>query len=381
NRHASRLLTPSVCALVLAALPCVIFAAGGFGYSDFTPNPDAVVSASISYVGSPSYLPEKAVGSSTGITHYVMSTINVKEQASISSVADLHRELINEGTPKLGEDKSYFAGTGVPYDIYVSYSMADGSTVERYYDSITLEGLASLLKLGDLPEVRENIMSTITSERRANYFTAEAYSSGAVYFADGLYSDVRRVELDDEQRREMLNAIATDTVSMTSDELYHPQDRTLGVILFTLEDRETKTFTYDLSDAVVYLTAKHENTIALLEKWELASFFEGSAEVESITIQRFSPFSVVSGLKRPMSMYFMGYTLSSPNQFIVEQDFGKLPQITKEDKISELLPLLRNGYYMDQGGYLACIKLRGAEKYTYLFLPEELAPDSIKSKF
>ena len=104
----------------------------------------------------------------------------------------------------------------------------------------------------------------------------------------------------------------------------------------------------------------------------------GQAQVESVTLQKFDPYIGINGMKYPMGMYFMSYRANSLDEFLVQKDFGTKYTITDEEKVRQLLPGLRNGYYMTEGGYLAAVKIAGKDGYVYMFLPADQVPGFVK---
>lgn len=79
-----------------------------------------------------------------------------------------------------------------------------------------------------------------------------------------------------------------------------------------------------------------------------------------------------------MGMYFMSYRADTPDEFLIQKDFGEKYTITDTDKINALLPGLKNGYYMSRGGWLAAVKLQDTDGWIYMFLPGENVPDFVK---
>lgn len=361
---------------------CAVMATGFFGYASRVPAVADIASAQVSYVGSPSYLPAAPSGSSTGADYYLLTTVTLSDPDSLALLTSLHEDLIAQGTPALCVDTGDFESTGVPYDVSVTYTLKSGGTVSRYYSRSTLRMLEELLALDDTAEVRSGMGETIRGTNTDNVYTSQAYASGDIYFSDPLYSSVRLAQLTDTQRAALLDAIAEDVSAQSTRERYFPSKAALGVILFTTGgETAADTFAYDLSNALVYVTSDFTHTLALLDSWGGGDWFSSGAEVESVTLQAFTPYARVGGLSSPISLYFMAYASETQNDFIVSQDFGTKPVITDASQLSRLLPLLRSDYFMSGGGYLACVKLRDSDRCVYLFLPASDAPDFVTSKF
>ena len=137
-------------------------------------------------------------------------------------------------------------------------------------------------------------------------------------------------------------------------------------------------YAYNLDNAFVYVTDQDQNTISWLTANGLLDMVSGQAQVESVTLQKFDPYIGINGMKYPMGMYFMSYRADSLDEFLIQKDFGTKYTITDEEKVRQLLPGLRNGYYMTEGGYLAAVKIAGKDGYVYMFLPADQVPGFVK---
>ena len=68
----------------------------------------------------------------------------------------------------------------------------------------------------------------------------------------------------------------------------------------------------------------------------------------------------------------MSYVSDSADNFIIQKDFGNANVISDAKKIADIIPRLRNCYFMSGSGYLVAAKLAGGDRYVYKFLPGEL---------
>jgi ABC-2 type transport system permease protein len=217
-----------------------------------------------------------------------------------------------------------------------------------------------------------------------------------------LYSAPMIVNCDATARSELLAALAEDVANQSVEDRYHPDGECRGVVMFTQAgESAADTFAYGVENTVIYLTDEFTHTLAWFEEKGLSAYLSvggaqasaasgksdaasavdaGSAEaevaeVESLTFQRYAPYVGMNAVTDPQSAYFMGYKSTSELQFITMQDFGTKYSTDDADEIAELLPLMRNNYFLDGGGYLVSAKLKGQEAYTYLFIPMKDAPE------
>lgn len=358
------------------------FASGGLRSVEHYFHRGDIVSVDVSYVGSPSCLYEGADGSSTGRGYYVTSQITFEKKSSIARVQEIQTGFAKTGKQNLKTNEEDFSQTVVPYDITFSYTDASGKSHTWYYDRATMEQLEEILSLEDTSEMtegRDALFAGEAGDGNETIWASEAYQQGAVYLTDRFCSRTYELTLDEDQRAGLLAAIRKDQQKTDSQTRYFPGTDTKAVLMFSGNgEYDSEYFSYNLDNAFLYLTEQDTNTLEWLENNQLLSLVEGDVEIESITLQKFDPYIGINGMKYPTSMYFMSYRAYSLDEFLIQKDFGAKNTITDASKINQILPGLRNGYFMSDGGYLAAVKTKGMDGYIYMFLPAKYVPGFVK---
>lgn len=391
-RGASRLRTTVAVmgaeAICLAAAVLIV-STGGLGYSSYVPAADSVASVSVSYTGSPDYLAVKFDSASAGSgSYYYSATYTLDDQDSIQRVADVHGQLAATGHAAWARDRKNFGSSVVPYDVKISYTMKDGSQVVRYFDCATYDQLYELAGLDDSSTVRElerasvsSDVSTLTSDQAQalNYSSAhQAYLNGSIYLSDPYYASSVKLTCTNEARTQLLAALAEDAADQSVEDRYHPSSTARGVLMFTQAgETDAQSFSYSLSNNVIYLTDEYPRTLAWIEANGLTKYLTSadSSVIESLTFQRYDPYAGMNAVKSPSSVLFKGYRMANNSHYIVTQDFGTKYSTTDSGELSQIEPLLRNTYFMNTGGYLVCAKLGGVNAYAYFFLPDTDVPE------
>ena len=336
------------------------------------PENGTIETASVSYVGHPSYLYGDIAGSSSSNGYYMSCMYDYTNENDIATVLQLHKSMIAMGKQKKQTNTDQFEKTVVPYDICFSYTMANGKKKVYYYDRASLKILEEMLVLDDSGEVKEKMAAVIEGDDTSASagWAAEAYQSGDLYLSDIWFTHPYKLTMSEEGRAELLQALAEDVQNQSVQDRYFPEKEALGVLFFTADgENDLETFSYHLGNAVIYLTDSFTNTLAFLEKNQLTSCMEFDGTVESITLQAYEPYGGINGRKTPLSNLFLGYRADSLDDFLVQMDFGNKTPITDKDRIASLLPRLRSTYNMTRAGYLAAVKIEGRDGYIYKYLP------------
>ncbi len=366
-----------------------IVATGGLGYSSYVPNDDQVASVDVSYAGSPDYLAVKFDSASSGAgSYYYSATYSLDDATSIHTVTDVHGQLVRTGKATWKRDAKDFGNTVVPYDVKISYTMKDGSQAVRYFDCATYDELYALTGLDDSSTVKElerasvsSDISNVTSDQASalNYSSAhQAYLNGTVYLSDPYYASSVKLSCTAEARTQLLAALAEDAANQTREDRYHPSGVARGVLMFTQAgDTDAQSFSYSLSNNVIYLTDQYTHTLKWMEDNGVAKYLSSadSSVIESLTFQRYDPYSGMNAVKSPESVLFKGYRMSNNSHYIVTQDFGTKYSTNDASELAQIVPHLRNTYFMNTGGYLVCAKLGGVNSYAYFFLPDTDVPE------
>lgn len=359
------------------ALAVTILMTGGLGYSGRVPEAQKIVSVEMSYVGSPNYFGGTLSGMSYGNSYYLQSSYTFSEPADIDLALSLHEALIDAGKGRLELNETDFEQTTVAYDISVTYTLTNGRRMTRYYDRTTFAVLETLLNLDNTAAVKDAIQQTVTGGGSSTGAVA-AFRSGQIYLASSWYDSPKQLVLTDVQRTELLQCIADDLAEQSVTDRYFSDAPPLGVMMFTQSGgEESLTFSYQLENALVYVTDAFTHTLNYLKTNGLYAAFAFSGEIEEISLQKYDPYVGINSSTEPQSPYFMAYASDSDNDYIQTKDFGTDIVIDDAVQLSELSALLRNDYFMSGGGYLACIKLKGSDRYIYKFLPAADVPDYV----
>lgn len=375
-------------AAVAAALAVVAF--GGLGYAGAVPAAGDVQSVKVSYAGTPSYLAASFESAQAGDgSYYFSAEYSFDDADAVEAVRDVHQQLIDTGHAELAENRMDFGSTVVPYDVVIRYTLSDGSELVRYYDRATYDELFALASLDGTRHASELSRAVVSgdvslvgdddAQSLGSSSARQAFALGDIYISDGLYAKPMLVNCDAKARAELLAALAEDVAAQSVDDRYHPAaGSSRGVIMFTRAgESAADTFAYGIENSVVYLTDEFENTLAWLEAKGLSEYVGGvdASQIESMTFQRYAPYEAMNKVTTPTSVYFMGYVADTASQFVAMMDWGTKFSTTDASQIAELAPLCRNAYFMDGGGYLVSCKLAGQNKYAYLFIPAEDAPE------
>lgn len=361
-------------------LVCGLFS-GNFLHGDrrFLKNAE-IQKAEVTYVGAPEFFCGEISGSSTGRGYYIMSQLTLEQPESIEKVKSLQELFIESGKMDM-KSSAEVSDTVIPYDICFSYTDTEGEKHVWYYDRASYGQLEQMLALEEMSDVKEKQQQLFEADSEESSFVwaKKAYRTGDVYLSDTCFSKTYQLTLDEEQRSALLHEIWEDISSMTLEERYFPEKSACAVLMFSQNgEYDCKYYAYHLDNSFVYLTPDYVHTLSWLEENQLLFLIDGKPEVECIYLQKFDPYIGINGMSYPMGMYFMSYCADTPDEFLIQKDFGKKYSITEEEKIREILPGLQNGYFMSKGGFLAAVKLKGEERYRYLFLPQESVPDFIR---
>lgn len=358
-----------------------ILASGGLGYKNRIPKPDSLVSAQLSYVGSPNYLTGDIRGVSSGQGYYVSALYDFDSAEDLTMVAALHKEILAGGKGKLQYNSEDFSQTTVPYDLIVRYRLKSGREMVRYYDRTTYEVLEKLLALDETKRVKESTVNMLEGGQSGSYWASGAYRQGEVYMSDSWYANPSRVIFTQEQRKELLSCLARDYEAQSLMDRYFPDTPPLGVILFAPEgSNESLSFGYSLENALVFVTPAFTRTLSYLEQTGLDACFGFKSDYESMTFQRYNPYIGINRNLQPKSPYFIGYKASDAYSYIQTKDFGANLVVDDPTKLEELAPLLKNAYFMSDGGYLVCVRLKNSTGYVYKFLADKDVPEDLRPK-
>ena len=377
----------AVCSLAaqtaVFVLLCVVFMTGGFNSVDRFLDRGEITEAGISYVGEPGGLYRPAEGSSTGKGYYMTSQLTFSNGDEIDKIVELQRQFTKGGRQEFKTDEETFANTIIPYDITFTYTDEDGKEHVWYYDRASLGQLAQMLTVEESETVQveqEKLFAGQLDETENTIWAQRAYQNGTIYLTDEFCSQTYELGISEDQRKELLEAVWQDRKGKSTDDLYFPDSAAKAVLMFSANgEYDCEYYAYNLDNCFVYVSEDDKATMAWLEKNDLLDMIADKPKIESVTLQKFDPhMGSIDKLSSPISMYFMSYRAYTLDEFMIQKEFGNKYTITDQEKISQMMPGMRNGYFMSEGGYLAAIKLEGDVSYIYMFLPAEYVPDFVK---
>ena len=238
-----------------------IFSTGLFGYSTYIPDAEDVESINISldvanpYVMSADPDPDRSdeVYGYTALTKKASSTsfdlfylllgmpmgyfdnltafCSVEDVSEIETVIGIHKELAREGKIKANADNACGSGFSI------SYSLRNGKTVERYYDTMSTENAAEVLGLSNFSYFKENL---------SNYFYYHGEASGllsAPDYLDGFCiasKDLKSCKYVEKLDYDFINAVLADIeYHQDAQQIYfHKPEEELGVIYFPIRNTD-----------------------------------------------------------------------------------------------------------------------------------------------
>lgn len=352
-------------------LVCAAFHSGLFHSAERFWEKETIHQARIDYVGAPGFLYEEASGSTSGRGYYITSQIAVEQEAEIEKVKRLHSLFLDAGKMEKGKGRTA-AETVVPYDICFTYEDGEGAEHFWYYDRASFGQLEQMLAMEDEESVRQQQIGMFTGDGTGPGWAEKAYHTGEIFLSDAYLTGTFRLTLSEENRQQLLAAVGEDLSEMDLAQRYFPEETTRAVLMFTgNKEADCQYHAYHLNNAFLYLTPAYEHTLAWLEGNDLLDLLPGTPDIECIYLQELDPYAGIRGPEYPMGMYFMSYCADTADAFLTQKDFGNKYTVTEEEEIREIASDLQNGFYMSRGGYLAAVKIRGQERYRYLFLPAE----------
>lgn len=173
---------------------------------------------------------------------------------------------------------------------------------------------------------------------------------------------------DDAFRKQLLGAILSDIMKQNIQQRYYQSKKALGIIKLSQSDTYAGT-----NDKLVFITEDFTNTISFLKANDLFKYLINNNEVDNICVIRriLNYKSEGENSLHEFSQYFRASRLTSRID-----EAGK--SIEDKIQINEIMDKCRTNYFTKDGGYIVRVKIKDADIYTYLFLPEGDAPSYLK---
>lgn len=302
---------------VLCLVVSILLWTGWFGYADYVPDAEDVVSVRVTYNQNPTLLSERdgrgfsigypidssfslqlastdLHGMRVGLKYLYGQEIHIEalplvsESADIRMIRDIHAAIIADGRQTYTEiPADTYGDTVVEAHYHVIYQLKNGKTVERYYPYLSLSTLETTMTVEDTYAYRSEFF-----EKHDDVFLT---GEGVVELGDPLFSDFTTISLDEEEQKALLKALDTDVADRTFEERYFntgdpARDEVLGILRIRMtEGTRTDTHPFDDTYETYYLTAAYQNTLAFLEERDCLGYFDNDYTVTDVSIKRYFP--------------------------------------------------------------------------------------------
>ena len=362
---------PVSAALALAGLAvCGICRLGGLGYSAYLPQADKIASVKIGFMGHPQYAPANCgstVTKDSPFYRYYASPDHLPmltAEEDIAKALQVHRSLIADGSRNITAYRSDAPGeTAVYADLYLTYTLKNGRTVTRFYRTLKLSTMETVLEIELTERYRELLASKLLyfgeNERGLNSdeYLQEVFSGSVVYAADSLLANMSRVTLTVEEKQQLFDAILKDKSDDTVAERYRPEKECLGVLVISKEavsaENENGCPAYDclallgpFSPAnMIYVFEQDAQTLAFLREKGLIPLFEKSYRVTEMTLYR----AALTHPNEHLAKDARDYVFYSQIDTDMTRSGGSLIRQVGETEYTEILQKARLCYFNDGG--------------------------------
>ncbi len=225
--------------LVLCGIAVAIFATGLFGFTQKIPEPDTVEKAAITFGG---VNDEFAYGAQE--TWYTMDGVNFspmglivdgfKSDKDIESVIDIHNAIINDDSSEKTEAT-----------VKIVYTLKDGSTLSRSFSAVSEKVITKLLQLEKSDKYKDRLYEVfkgairestenMTSDEFKLFVMQKAIRSdeGNVYALSKHLNMNADLNLTNENRQKLVDALYNDLSKRTVEEKYLPQATPIAYLNF-----------------------------------------------------------------------------------------------------------------------------------------------------
>lgn len=385
----------------------VIFATGAFGYSSYIPKADEVKSARITAAATDciSSNPDDTLRMISGqqgarisktfsrqTTYNITSNCTYLDESEIQGVISLHERFIKSD----GYKRSYPLYQPISSrDIAVSYTLKNGKTITRYFrnlDDKTLDDAVLLRFNTNYKNVfNEDLEFTFNEDNVALYVQSRLLNYG------------ERLDLSEEQKTKLFNAVKKDVNERTPEEMIFPKQQPLCYLgkRFIYDGYEAKETYFGAAAQLVqpFLTVTEDmtETINLLRQWGYSEAFNKAPDINCSNIKKITVSKETNLKKREDFIPLFVGNMSDPGFYgngfgsekdKVYEDEEKVLTITDKQKINAVLDNIQFEYPTTRGGYVVLIELQNpieleqAEpiKQVTAYLPENSAPEFVKKR-
>lgn len=384
----------AVCALTAAA----VMYCGGLGYSDRLPAASEVISATVTYTGAPQNMTINNIlwssepGSmskryyipyySTGVRP--SSLVSLTGSEDIEKLISLHSLMAKGVTREIsGAETEDYGSTVVYADVYVTYNLADGGTLLRYYPCLPLSTLDALLALDETDAYHDMYteLHTLAELSPDIQQPIPAYSAHSnpdyieISAADNMLTAFTPLSLSAEDKISLFEAINADKSVESAEERYYPESECLGVLIIKntsdgLLYSEDNLHNPPLGDYLeyIYVYEGDDSLLEWLRERGFDAYFDSVYTVTSVTEFKWSQYAEYYNS-------FDDADLCRIYQSPFDNDWTAkctLLRVRDEEEYTALLDRARLMYSTLRGGSLLRVCYRrsdGSEGVTVKFLP------------
>lgn len=354
-------------------------------YSKKIPDIDDVESVVVNYKGKYDY---SFAGSRSGTNCHIVSSLPSMQSLPVLTSKDdiliamnIHEKIIEDGSmipsPQIMEN---YSDTAVYVDYYIVYKLKNGREIIRSYSVMKLSTLYSTLEIENTSAYRECFGNNMMSGNQKPLFDKKGellvnYDMITFYASDNMLSSATDIELSNEDKAALLNAIKTDKLNETVEEAYHPTEDCLGVLWLATPNPIGDATMGNPNYIAVY--KKDVNILSFLESKGLNEVFNGSYEIKSINLYSYNYYGRDDVKKMSIDRSYMAhynYNIFEVSNIYYDpsnlyNDLGAVPKDDWEDVLNNS----RLVYFRDKGDKYAVITMinsQGEERVVTKFITE-----------
>lgn len=201
----------------------------------------------------------------------------IEDSKKTEKAVEVHKEIAKEGRIKSNADNA------CGYGFLIEYTLNNGRTLRRYYDTVSTENAKKLLGLNDLTDSRENI-------EKYFYYHAESLGKlGVTDYLDGfclLTKDLKGCKYIDGLSTDFADAVIADLKKQDSEKIFfhNPEDE-LGVIYLPTKDTLIGTSDMSISlsrEKCIVVTKNMTNIVKYLTDNNLMQYFESNVTADDV---------------------------------------------------------------------------------------------------
>lgn len=409
----------------IALLACIvlIFSTGLFGYSQRVPDISDIKSVEMIIPGGRTanltFGSGSADNASANLSCLQTSITDFKTKKDFKQITSIHKALIKDGVKY--SDKKFDSSKNdinVYGDVYIRYTLKNGKSLTRYFESVKASTLTNILDMENSDRYKEILKDEIKNLKPKDEFKNVFYNQNYNVYVMSSNLDVREAaNLTKEQKIKLQNAIYEDLTSNTSKDINMSKSSTLGVIGFYsdgseflgredeflnkkniitedktqhLENSKNQKFHYDNIQTISQTPASYKfivttdmkNTIKFLEDNGLMHYLDPTSKiVKAEVIDKRAYYSVNSQMlvyNLNNSYLFVGGRTSK--EFVEKYDsmeFENPYSIEDENTIGKLKSNSYFSYFVPQNCYFVRYTLDNGDKIV-MCIPKNKIPSNVK---